>query len=66
MYRSGFLSDKKTRAWPICKDLVSWVARKQQLDQRHWIFVKIAVFCWNIFNENIAKLVIDNAACEKL
>ena len=29
-------------------------------------FVKIAVVCWIIFNENIVKLVIDNAVCEKL
>ena len=29
-------------------------------------FLKIAVFCWNKFDENIAKLVIDNAVCEKL
>ena len=27
---------------------------------------KIAVFCWNIFSENIAKLVTDNVVCEKL
>ena len=29
-------------------------------------FMKIAGFSWNIFNENIAKLVADNAVCEKL
>ena len=29
-------------------------------------FVKIDVFCRDIFNENIANLVIDNAVCEKL
>ena len=29
-------------------------------------YVKIAVFCWNIFNKNIAKLVIDNVVSEKL
>ena len=29
-------------------------------------YVKIAVFCWNIFNKNIAKLVINNVVCEKL
>ena len=29
-------------------------------------FVKSVGFCWNIFNKNIAKLVIDNAVCEKL
>ena len=44
----------------IGKDLVSWVARKQSLTK------KIAVFCWNIFSENTAKLVIDNVVCEKL
>ena len=26
-------------------------------------FVKKTVFCWNIFNENRAKLVTDNALC---
>ena len=46
-----------------CKDLVSWVGRKQEFVKH---FVKIAIFCWNILNENIAKLVIDNAICEKL
>ena len=29
-------------------------------------FCKIAVFCWDIFNEDIAKLVADNDVCEKL
>ena len=29
-------------------------------------FVKIAAFCWNMFNENIVKLVIDNAVSKKL
>ena len=29
-------------------------------------FVKIASFSWNIFNENEAKLVTDNAVCEEL
>ena len=28
-------------------------------------FVKITVFCWNIFSENTAKLVTDNVVCEK-
>ena len=29
-------------------------------------FVKIAGFSWNVFTENIAKSIIDNAVCEKL
>ena len=29
-------------------------------------FVKFVIFWWNIFNENVAKLVTDNAVCEKL
>ena len=50
MQRSGFLCDKKTRVWP-----------------KKWCFVKIAVFYLNnILNENIAKLVVDNAVREKL
>ena len=42
------------------KDLVSWVARKQEFNQRNCIFSK-RLFCWNIFNENKEKLVTDNA-----
>ena len=44
--------------------LLSFKKRKAWPKKLH--FVKIAGFCQNIFNKNIAKLVIDNAVCEKL
>ena len=50
----------------MCKNLVSWLARKQEFDQTNYIFVKSAVFCEIFFNENTAKLVMNNAVCEKL
>ena len=40
------------------------VARKQEFDKRNGILWKFQGF-FNIFNENITKLVID-VACEKL
>ena len=46
----------------ICRDLVSWVARRVWPKILH--FLKIAVFCWNFFSKNITNLVIDNDVCK--
>ena len=40
--------------------------RKQEFNQRDYIFLKLLFSVEIFFNENIAKLVIDNAVCEKL
>ena len=46
----------------VCRDLVSWVARRVWPKILH--FLKIAVFCWNFFSKNITNLVIDNDVCK--
>ena len=41
----------------ICKYLVSWVVRKQELDQKNWFFKKLLFSLGISLDENIANLV---------
>ena len=50
-----FIVSEKKNVNVICKDLVSWVVRK--------ILCKNCCFLLKYFDENIVKLVIDNAVC---
>ena len=48
------------------RDLLSWVARNQELDLRNYIFLKSPISFALFFDEdNIVKLGIDHAVCEK-
>ena len=42
----------------ICKYLVSWVVRKQELDQKNWFFKKLLFSLGISLDENIANLVV--------
>ena len=51
----------------IYRDLVSWVARNQELDLRNYIFEKFLISFALFFDEdNIVKLDIDHAVCEEI
>ena len=51
----------------ICRDLVSWVARNQELDLRNYVFLKFLISFALFFDEdNIVKLDIDHALCEEI
>ena len=43
------------------------MARKQEFDQRNYVFSEIAVSLAKLFDKNnVAKLVVDNALCEEI
>ena len=49
----------------IHRDLVSWVARNQELDLSNYIFLKLPISFASFFDEdNIVKLGIDHAMYE--
>ena len=51
----------------IYRELVSWVARNQELDLRNYVFQKFAISFALFFDENnIVKLGIDHAVCEEI
>ena len=51
----------------ICRDLVSWVARNQELALRNYVFKKFPISFALFFDEdNIVKLGIDYAVCEEV
>ena len=51
----------------ICRDLVSWVARNQELALRNYVFKKFPISFTLFFDEdNIVKLGIDCAVCEAI
>ena len=51
----------------IYQDLVSWVAKNQELDLRNYIFLKFPISFALFFDEiNIVKLGIDHAVCEEI
>ena len=51
----------------ICRDLVSWVARNQELALRNYVFKKFPISFALFFDEdNIVKLGIDHAVCEEI
>ena len=51
----------------IYRDLVSWVARNQELDLRNYIFEKFLISFALFFDEdNIVKLDVDHAVCEEI
>ena len=51
----------------IHRDLVSWVARNQELDLRNYVFQKCPIFFALFFDEdNIVILGIDHAVCEEI
>ena len=51
----------------IYRDLVSWVARNQELDLRNYVFLKFPISFALFFDENnIVKLGIDHAVCEEI
>ena len=51
----------------VYRDLVSWVARNQELDLRIYVFLKCPI-CFALFfdEDNIVKLGIDHAVCEEI
>ena len=51
----------------IYRDLVSWVARNQELDLRNYIFLKFPI-CFALFfdEDNIVKLGTDHAVHEEI
>ena len=51
----------------IYRDLVSWVARNQELDLRNYAFEKFPIsFALFFGKNNIVKLGIDHAICEAI
>ena len=49
----------------IYRDLVSWVARNQELDLKNYVLKKFLISLALFFDEdNIVKLGIDHAICE--
>ena len=51
----------------IYQDMVSWVAKNQELDLRNYIFLKFPISFALFFDEiNIVKLGIDHAVCEEI
>ena len=51
----------------IYRDLVSWVARNQELDLRNYVFLKFPISFALFFDENnIVKLGIDHALFEEI
>ena len=51
----------------IYRDLVSWVARNQELGVRNYVFEKFPISLALFFDEtNIVKLGIDHAVCEEI
>ena len=50
----------------ICSDLVSWVARNQELDVRNYVFQKFLISFALFFDEDIVKLGIDLEYVRKL
>ena len=51
----------------ICRDLVSWVARNQELALRNYVFKKFPISFTLFFDEdNLVKLGIDYAVCEAI
>ena len=51
----------------IYQDMVSWVAKNQELDLRNYIFFKFPISFALFFDEiNIVKLGIDHAVCEEI
>ena len=51
----------------IYRDVVSWVARNQEVDLRNYIFKKFLISFALFFDENnIVKLGIDHAVCEEI
>ena len=51
----------------IYQDLVSWVAKNQELDLRNYIFLKFPISFALFFDEiNIVKLGIDHTVCEEI
>ena len=51
----------------IYRDLVSWVARNQELDLKNYVLKKFLISFALFFDEdNIVKLGIDHAVCEEI
>ena len=51
----------------IYRDLVSWVARNQELDLRNYVFFRFPISFALFFDENnIVKLGIDHSVCEEI
>ena len=51
----------------IYRDLVSWVARNQELDLRNYVFEKFLISFALFFDEdNIVKVGIDHTVCEEI
>ena len=51
----------------IHRDLVSWVARNQEIDLRNYVFQKFLISFALFFDEdNAVKLGIDHAECEEI
>ena len=64
-----FIHDIQRRKNPhvIHRDLVSWVARNQELGVRNYVFEKFPISFALFFDEtNIVKLGIDHAVCEEI
>ena len=51
----------------IYRDLVSWVARNQELDLKNYVFKKFPISLALFFDEDsIVKLGIDHVICEEI
>ena len=64
-----FIHDIERRKNPyvIYRDLVSWVARNQELNLRNHVYQKFSISIVLFFDENnIVKLGIDHAVCEEI
>ena len=64
---NSWYSKKKKSTRDICRDLVSWVTRNQELDRRNYVFQKFPISFLLFFDENnIVKSGIDHAVCVEI